>query len=121
MIHDQTIAEDSLIIHEKNTKQQQKLLEVIQIMANTDDKLFDLIKTLYNYIAVLSLILGFLLWKIFLWDYTNTFFGKSINFWAGLSEGYKILILSLLGSIPVGIIIGIVNHYIVKKIDTQKR
>ena len=120
MINNQKIIKELIAFNKEGIEQQGKLLEIIKTMDSTDNKLFDHIKILYRYIAVLNLFIGFFLWKIFLWAYINLLFSRSIYFWTGLSEGYKILILSLLGSIPTGVIIAISTHFIIKKIDVKK-
>ena len=83
--------------------------KTISTMDNTDNKIINLIIYLYKFIF---LIFFFIL--IILTIITLPYLNQLLNFvwWKNLSEGYKILILT----IPIGILINVISNILIKKL-----
>lgn len=96
-----------------------KLAEAQKVMADTDQKLVDIIAFLQKIVSILIFVTFLLVWRVFLWDYINNSLIIMVNGWKGLTEGYKILILGLIGSIPAGIITTIISLVITEKIKAK--
>jgi hypothetical protein len=96
------------------------IVSVIKIMADTDDRLVNLVEFLQKIISVLIFAVTILIWKVFLWDYANYLLMMTISGWKELTEGYKILILGLIGSIPAGVAVSVISHWVTDKINFKK-
>ena len=79
-------------------------------------RLISILGTIVRAINIIFIILYIIIVRLFYWSYVEKLFNYFGNSWSTLSEGYKILILT----IPVGIIITLISHFIIKKLDSFK-
>jgi len=78
--------------------------------------IMNIIKILERIVALLFFLVGILIWRVFLLDPFNELLNAVFYKWNILPEEYKILILSLIGSIPAMIIAHIVGSILSEKI-----
>lgn len=95
---------------------QHKQAVIFQKMADTDSRLLNLLSSMMKAFAWLFFITDLLIWRVFFWDYINDFFTLVIKSWGTLTEGYKILILGLIGGIPSAVIASVISSIITEKI-----
>jgi len=80
------------------------------------DRLVSIIGTMMHAINFIFIILYIIILRLFYWSYVEKLFNYFGDSWGALSEGYKILILT----IPVSITIAVISHFIIKKLDSFK-
>lgn len=81
------------------------------------DHIFKTINFLLRSYQVILFVVVFIFWRVFLWEPLNVFLNSVYTKWEMLAEAYKITILTILGSIPSGIITIIVGHFLLDKIN----
>lgn len=88
-----------------------KIAEILETSNNSIDRIIDVIEFMQKVISMLIFISTLLVFRVFLWDFINFCLGMN-RFWINLSEGYKILVLS----IPATIVSTILSHFVKEKI-----
>ncbi len=106
---------------DKSSVIQEKQSKILKTMADTDDRLIDVIAFMQKVISVLIFIIAFLLVQILFGDIINDLIKSTSSHWGRLSEGYRILIFTLVGSIPAGIITAVISHIIINKIKAAHK
>lgn len=79
-------------------------------------RLISILGTIVRAINIIFIILYIIIVRLFYWSYVEKLFNYFGDSWGALSEGYKILILT----IPVSITIAVISHFIIKKLDSFK-
>lgn len=100
----------------ENSKHISGILKLIETMDDTDRRLISVVLFLEKSIALLSFFVFLLIWRVFFYDATNYTLSLVIKNWGSLSEGYRICILTLIGSIPAGIITTTLSYLFLEKI-----
>lgn len=106
---------------DKSSDIQEKQSEILKTMADTDDRLIEVIAFIQKVISVLIFIIAFLVVQVLFGDLINDLINSTSSHWGRLSEGYRLLIFTLIGSIPAGIITAVISHIIISKIKTAHK
>jgi len=93
-----------------------KTSDNMDIVVDNIGRIISIVEALQKTVSVLFFLVGMLVWRVFLWDPFNRLLDSTFYRWDILSEGYKILMLSLIGSIPAMIIAHIVGSILLEKI-----
>jgi len=92
--------------------------DVVNICGKSADAfkgIINIIKALERIVAILFFLVSMLIWRVFLWEPFNKLLEVTFYKWNILPEGYKILILFLIGSIPAMMIAHIVSSMLLDK------
>ncbi|MBP9760450.1 MAG: hypothetical protein KBD24_03760 [Candidatus Pacebacteria bacterium] len=91
------------------------------VMADTESKVVGAIRFLQSVVTFLLFTTGILLWRVFLWEPLNTLLQNFVQGWRGLSEGYQILILSIIGALIAGVVSQVIGSLLYDKLKRMQR
>ena len=93
-----------------------KTSDNMEVIIDNIERIISIIEALQKTVSALFFLVSMLIWRVFLWDPFNRLLDATFYRWDILSEGYKILILSLIGSIPAMIIAHMISLILLEKI-----